>query len=396
MNTRELIRDARNHGPQFMAEQVSGILERGEMKPSDLSLKGLFQAFVTTRDGSEIVGDDVLEECCRPGATKLLAEAEVNTSMFVNISGQITFMAAMEALKSEEYVFTNAIPTRKTPFRKERIPGVTRIGDAALIVQEGKPYPTAGVTEDWMDTATTLKRGFIVPVTKEAIWFDRTGQVLKEAADLTSAFGLNKEKRAIDCVIDENTTAHRHNWRGTTYATYKTSGEWINSKTSNALVDWTDIDAVEQLFANMVDPNTGEPIEIMPNTLIVTPALEATAMRILDALGIAYHSQGFPTNAAANSTNAGNPVGRAGSKYSTRYRILSSRQLAARLATDTDWFLTNIEKGFEYAENWEITPATAPLNSELEFQNDIAMRFKISDMGAFNTLQPRATAKSAA
>lgn len=395
MNTRELIRDAEKHGPQFMAEQVSGYLERGEMKPSDLSIKGLFQAFVTNRDGT-IVGNDVLEECCRPGSTKLLAEAEVNTSMFANISGQITFATALEKLRSEEFVFTNAIPTRKTPFRKERIPGVTRIGDASLIVQEGKPYPTAGVAEDWIDTAPTYKRGFIVPVTKEAIYFDRTSQVLAECSNLTEAFGLNKEKRAIDCVIDENTTAHRHRWKDTTYATYQTSTPWINSKTSNALVDWTDIDAVEQLFANMVDPNTGEPIEVGPNTLIVTPSLEATAMRVLDALGIAFYTSGAPTNAAFNVTNAGNPVGRTGSKYSMKYRILSSRQLAARLATDTDWFLSNLEKAFEYAENWAPTMAQAPLNSEMEFNNDIALRFKISEMGAYNTINPRYTAKSAA
>ena len=144
----------------------------------------------------------------------------------------------------------------------ERLSGVSELGDAAQVVNEGKPYPTAGVNEDWVDLPRMLKRGFIVPVTKEALFFDQTAQVLRNSSDLGRSFGINKEKRAIDCVIDENTTAHRYKWRDATYATYQGTTPWINIKTGNALVDWTDIDAVEQLFANMTDPNTGVSLAI--------------------------------------------------------------------------------------------------------------------------------------
>lgn len=398
IQTRELRRMAELDGVAATVDHLSESVEAGHLTPRDFSFKGLFQALVVNKDGVN-VGNDVLEECCDPrGPQKLLSENTnaVDTSHFANVSGLLTVRQAMAGYQAEEFVFTNMIPTMQATRQLERLNGVTDIGDAALIVNEGKPYPTAGVNEDWVDLPRMLKRGFIVPITKEAIFFDETADLLRKASDLGRAFGINKEKRAIDCFIDENTTAHRYKWRGATYATYQTSTPWINSKTSNALVDWTDIDAVEQLFANMVDPNTGEPINVMADTIVVHPSLEATAMRILDAIGIAYHSQGYPTNAAALATNAPNPIGRNGSRYSTRYKVVSSRFLGPRLATDTDWFLANPAKAFAYREAWPATSAQAPINSEMEFNNDIAFRFKISEMGAYATIDPRYTAKSAA
>ena len=43
----------------------------------------------------------------------------------------------------------------------------------------GMPYPHLGFGEDYIETPSTTKRGFIVPVTKEAIFFDRTHLVLQ-------------------------------------------------------------------------------------------------------------------------------------------------------------------------------------------------------------------------
>jgi hypothetical protein len=398
IQTRELRRMAELDGVENTVSHLSEAVEKGDLQPKDFSFKGLFQALVVNKDGVN-VGNDVLEECCDPrGPQKSLTLAEntnaVDTSHFANVSGLLTVRQAMAAYQGEEFVFTNLIQTMQAANQLERLSGVTDLGDAALVVNEGKPYPTAGVNEDWVDLPRMLKRGFIVPVTKEALFFDQTAQVLRNSSDLGRSFGINKEKRAIDCIIDENTTAHRYKWRDATYATYQGTAPWINIKTANALVDWTDIDAVEQLFANMVDPNPGEPITVMADTIIVHPSLEATAMRTLDALGIAYHSQGYPTNAAALTTNAANPVGRNGSRYSTKYKIVSSRFLGPRLATDTDWFLCNPSKAWAYREAWAATSSQAPPNSEMEFNNDIAFRFKISEMGAFATLDPRYAAKA--
>jgi hypothetical protein len=396
IQTRELRRKAELDGVEATARHLSESIEAGELTPNDFSLRGLFETLVTNRDGTN-VGPDVLEECCDPrGPQKTLAESAstVDTSHFANVSGLLTMREAMAGYQAEEFLVTGLIPTMSARRQLERLGGVTLVGNQSMVVPEGQVYPTAGLTEDFVDLPRMVKRGFIVPITKEAIFFDETAQVLRNASELGREFGIDKENRAIDCLIDENTTAHRYKWRGTTYATYQTTTPYINSKTSNSLLDWNQINALEQLFANMVDPNTGNPISVMANTLVVHPSLEATAMRIMDALGIAYHSGGYAVSGNLTQTMAPNPVGRNGSRYSTKYRIVSSRFLGARLATDTHWFLCNPEKAFAYREAWAATQSQAPLNSEEEFNKDIAFRFKISEMGAYATLDPRYTAKS--
>ena len=82
------------------------------------------------------------------------------------------------------------------------------------------PYPHLGFGEDYIETPSTTKRGFIVPVTKEAIFFDRTHLVLSRAAEVGEVLGLNKEKRLIDLVIG---VTNNYKWKGTTYNTYQTS-----------------------------------------------------------------------------------------------------------------------------------------------------------------------------
>jgi hypothetical protein len=67
----------------------------------------------------------------------------------------------------------DSIPTR---FDGEKIPGVARIADQIDEVQPGMPYPSLGFGEDYIETPSTTKRGFIVPVTREGHCTSRTTQ----------------------------------------------------------------------------------------------------------------------------------------------------------------------------------------------------------------------------
>jgi hypothetical protein len=46
---------------------------------------------------------------------------------------------------------------------------VSRIADQIDEVGAGMPFPSLGFDEDYIETPSTAKHGFIVPVTKEAI-----------------------------------------------------------------------------------------------------------------------------------------------------------------------------------------------------------------------------------
>ena len=288
-------------------------------------------------------------------ATEIMEEVgAVQSGNFLNISGQILFSNVMEAYEAEDFVFTKIIPTRQSPFLTgEKIPGIVGLGDDAAVVNEMEEFPLAGVSESYIETPDPRKRGLRIAVTREAIFGDRTGLLLDRVGKLAYALGLNKEKRAIDCVIDENAGAssdvntHRYKYRGNTIATYANNSgthDWDNLEASNALVDHTDIDALEQLFAAMRDPDTNEPITVLADTLIVAPGLIGTAWRVLNSMMVSLQAGGFATTGNLYRTDSLSPIGK--TEFSAPYKLVSSRLLADRLATDTSWFLGAPAKAF--------------------------------------------------
>jgi len=390
IRARELRRLTETMGAAACNRHLSEALDKKHLVPEDFSIRDLAEELIP--DGREFVRSlDPRSKAA--GGIELLEDGfGVNTAQFSNITGQIVFSKIKDSFANEAFVFSDLIPTIATRFNGEKIPGITDLGDVAEGVGEGNAYPLVGVSEDYIETPGTTKRGMVVPVTKEAIFFDRTGVLLMHASKVGEALGLNKEKRIINCVIDENSTDHRYKWRGNVIATYGNSSgthTWDNLEASNALEDWTDIDKAEQLLAHMTDPNTGDPISVLADTIIVTPQLEAVAWRIINATQIAMQIGGFATSGNLSRTDAGNPIGGGGRMFTAKYRVVSSRLLRTQLATDTHWFLGAPAKAFAYMENWPITVTQAPSNSEAEFTQDIVVRYKASERGAAATLEPR-------
>ena len=219
------------------------------------------------------------------------AAGAVNTAAFSNITGQWAFSAFMEAFNAPAMIFKNAISTRFSPFLSGAIPGITGIGDEALVVDEAKDYPIAGVSEQYTETPETLKRGFIVPVTWEALFYDRTqGRLRKEVTDLATWMGVNREKRAIDCVIDAGETAqnkYRYRFLGNVIATYgDVSGNhtWDNLAASNPMTDYRNLEVAWRLWQGMTDPFTGEPISFSGTDIVAPPSLAWTVPAVMGGM----------------------------------------------------------------------------------------------------------------
>ena len=310
----------------------------------------------------------------------------VDTSAFSNIIGQLVINKVLEGYMSEAFDFTNGVTTIDTKFSGEKIPGIGGIGDEAEQIGEGNPYPTVGLNEDWIETPVTTKHGFIIPVTKEAIFFDRTNLVLQLAGEVGEYLGLHKEKEIINAFIDANTTAYRYKWKGTTYGSYQGSTPWVNLKATNGLYDWVNVQAAELLLANMLDPSTGQPILVDADCIVVPPALLHTARQIVNATQV--RKVDLASGGASTTVSIGaNPLS-ADPLSGSAYKIIASRiyrfqaNKASAGTCDTNWYLTNLKKTIGYMQNWPITVVQAPQNSEAEFVNDIVVRFKASEAAA--------------
>lgn len=380
---RELKRMYEMNGAEKTVQHLQEALKSGDLKPEDFSIRELAEATLSP--------ERVRQMDPRQGGVCLMEAGDaVDVTAFSNITGQVVQAKILDAYNQDAFVLSKLVETIPTRLDGERIPGIGRVSDEVSEVRPGMPYPSLGFAEDYIDTPQTTKRGFIVPVTKEAVFFDRTHLILQRAAEVGEVLGLNKEKRLLDLLIG---TTNNYTWKGTSYNTYSSAGSgaapdgrWINQMTAE-LIDWTDVDAAEQLFADILDPNTGEPVLIQATTVLVMPAYRHAAHRIFNAAEIDYTS-GSTTAVAAN------PLG--------NYTVVESRLAYRRLiaagcgaaAAKKWWFIGDFRKAFAYMENWPITVAQSPLGGEAEFSQDIVVRYKASERGAAAVINPRYVVKS--
>jgi len=356
---------------------------QGEIKTRrayDFSVRELFEHFV--EDGREIVQSWSPRSGGGSSGVQL-REASIDTSDFSNITGQIVFSAILEAWNGPEFIGEKLMETIPTEFSGEKIPGIGGLGDDAEVVNEAGEYPRVGLSEEWVETPETTKRGFITELTKEAIFFDRTGVLLRQASEGTRYLAINREKRMLDAVLGL-TDHYKRNGATTAVAAYgDNSGthNWDNLAASNALVDWTDVENAELLFDGMTDPNTGEPIMISRRQVVVPTALLHTARRIFNATVIRFG------DGASSTTQT------EGANLLDNYEIVSSPYVKARTSSASTWFIGDFQRGFKYMENWPITAVQAPTNSEAEFTRDIVQRFKVSERGSVAVTEPRYAVK---
>lgn len=344
---------------------------------ADLSVRKLFENAVT--DGHIAIAD--MDPNYR-GMSRYREAADgsaVSTALFAYTMGQIIYTKVLDAYKMPELIGDLLVTNQQTNFSGEKIPGVTEIGDQVEIVGEGSPYPRALIGECFIETPETIKRGLIIDITKEAIFFDRTNLILTRAGNVGKFIGINREKRILDGVLGIATLYKRNG--SAAVATYGAD----NTRTSNALVDWLSLDSVDQLYNAQTDPDTGEPIVITPTTLIVPKALTNVANRIANAT---------MTNGTSGSGVRETRMN--GNSLNQNFEILSNQYVKARSGSDTTWWYGNPKEAFVYMQNFPLTVITNTENAHASFERDIVAQSKASERGAAGILERRYMARSTA
>ena len=346
---------------RFTADFNVALREEGPGLADRWSVRHLFENFV--ENGREAV--NFLRPASMGGFVNLQESVGlVDTSNFANIMGQITYTATLNGFNMPGLIGDQLVETIQTDFSGERIPGVGRLGDEVEVVREGEPYPNATFGEEYVDTPETIKRGVIVNVTREAVFFDRTGLILSEAGRTGARVAVNREKRILDVVLGIATIYRRNG--GAAQATYASD----NSR-SNPLVDWASMDAALQEFNEMVDPITGEPIVMAPTTVLVPKALENAARRIMNATMVRV------ATAASNNQTYTN-----GNQVDSPYTVVSSPYVQSRSGSASTWWLGDFRQGFVYMQNWPLTVLQEGANTEVGFTRDVIARYRVTERGA--------------
>ena len=402
VNYKSLIEDYKRCGVDATTVSLREQFKKKELRPDEFDLGRLFE---------ECFGWSEYMNCRKPYrdggkmvSTLFRESTEVSSAAFTAIAGQIVYAQTIPKYESPEFVFTPLVPTyQAVTHGAEKIAGVTQLGNAATERNESEPYTVAGVGPNYIHSPVCKDRGLIVPVTREAIFEDKTGQLLQMAGDVGYAMGLNLEFRIIDALVDLNDGAksamvggHRYHWLDTSIASYgddSGSHTWDNLSATTALTDYTSLKACEILLSKMTDPFTGNRINMPAKHLVVCPTLLHEARAIKRAESYRVHVSGYPTT--------GSPVERVAPNTLDDYTIVSSafldqRQVTAGSGLATTWYLGDIGKALQRKIVFPMQVDQAPAGNDDEFNRQIVMKFRANETSMPFWREPRCMIKATA
>ena len=334
---RELKRRCELDGLQQTVAHIRVALRDGQLSPDDFSIRELAEALV----GDQWVKQLNPRNC---GVDPQEAGDSTDIAAFSDIVGQIVYAQILRAYTQEAFVASRLV----------------------------RNFPTRRAIEGEGESPATTKRGFIVPVTNEAVFRDATHLILGRASEVGEVLGLNKEKRLLDLVIGQTNNYRQHGIDYETYYGSRPGVPWINHLDNAELIDWTDIDDVEQTLCSIDDPDTKESVLVNDMSVLVMPAYRHAANRILATPEIS-------------------------SRETPKYKIYDSRLAYRRILANTFapddakkwWFAGDFARAFAYMESWPISVVQLPADSEAEFSQDIVVRFKASERGEATVINPR-------
>ena len=379
LDYKELQKQHQKSGPLQTVRFIREGLRQKWFKPDDFSIRKLAEHII--KDGRDWIDRlDPRMGGLTAGDGISLMEASggpVDTATFSNITGQLFITRILEAAEDPAFIGDQLVTNIPTQFNGEMLPGIGGVGDDLLIVNEGNEFPLVGVTQEYIETPKTVKRGGIIEVTKEAIFFDRTGVLLQRCDRLGYWAGLNKEKEIIKRVTAQTNGDYVRN--GTAYNTYYASGGLLVNKQTDALADWTDIEAAMNLFMRMTDFTTGESIVVMPKTLLVPWDKYPTAEVILNSTQVRTGT----SNTTNYQTISTDPM-----KRIVTLTPLTSPLVYSLTSDANDWWIGDFPRAFAYMENWGITTENQGASSEAAFRRDIVHQHKASWRGVTAVIDP--------
>lgn len=355
--------------------KIVKMIQEKKILPEQLSIRDIFESCFGAKAISHL-----MEDGSSSGFIRSEAVAPVNLSAFTNITGNMLFEAGVESYKAVQPVGDSLVTAETSRRDGGRDIGLALMDEDALVVEEGEEYPDAKFEEDYVDIPTSKKRGMKVGLTRELIFFDETAQVLSRAKDISERLGTNKEKRILRMVLGLDNNYSR---KGVALNTYASTGNRINLKGTTALVDWTSMDAAEQLFAAMKDDRASpEPIEVIPNTILVPKELSWTAKRIFNATQL--NNKTASGNIETYSPNLLGNVNTVTTPWFTKMLIdggVAGNVAAAR------WYYGDFKRAFRYRTLFPFQFQAASHDKD-EFERDVVAQFRVSERGVPRVVAP--------
>lgn len=378
-----------------MNENGRPVIREPKFHPREFSLRGLAESLC----GIEWVenlreGQHGAYRVFEAGANPAIVPGHIpNVSAYLGSIAGLLDAAILEGYEKPEYIIDRLIYTMPSKVRQESLIGLGRMGDQARRRNPADPHPFAQFGERKIISPETYNDALACAVTFEAVFFDRTNQVIDRCNSVGDELALRKELDGFRMIAG---VTNPYNYNGVAYNTYLTSGNWIND-VSNPLVDWTNLDVISAMASRFTDQETGNRITVTFDTLLVSPAKKLTTQYIQRATEIETWTQSLAE-------------GRRGSALGERFKMESSPYMDQVLTTadttlglnlsqanaDKYWWAMKTGPGgaFVRIENWGITINRAAPNDFTMLNHKMLLAVFADYMHAFMLREPRHVIRS--
>jgi hypothetical protein len=355
-------------GFEKAAEMIQDLMEKKTIKPEDFSIRALFE---------ELCDADGAVDRSNAGR---VAEA-ITTSAFPTISKVIISKSIIDAYNLYAELGNNLVSEAEaTRTTTETVAGFTS-PEGLDMRPEGMAYTETTFGEK--DYGVVMADfGRIISLTREAIFDDRTGQLLTRARQIGELGGQHRTKMIVQTLEVAPRTAFGEKTGASKAFIYKGAAKQVatvyadthvaldgvvndNLVASNALVDYSDIEGALLMWDKMVD-EAGNPIEVNANTILVPNALKVKLWTVLNT--------GLTGFSATDKVPIVSPYGKGGFQDFTSY---SSRYLN----DTTTWYIGDFKKQLLWLWVFRPETATQTSTSESAFSNQIVMRYRFNYHG---------------
>lgn len=315
-----------------IGEHVRRLMSEGKINRGSLSFRALYEQTVTSQD---------LEE-------------NLSSSAFPIIAGEIISSVIIEkyqAFPKNGDKLTRTVPSK---LKVSQIPGWKAIGKIRK-VNEREPYGQVVPPDEKNVTIKNFKRGGMLDLTKESLFFDQTGQLLDDASDLGEEAARDREEIIMNAVVDLNSQSLSN---AELY-----SGGNLNLLTGNSLgtAGW------ENTHVSLIDKkddNTQKPIWVFGEKpiLLVPSGLFPIAWKL------ANNEYGPQGTANLDKNMAQNMFDIVVNPYLTK--------------ASTTWWYGGFKRQFRWEEVWPLETFTRVGQDTQEgFSKDVIQQFKVSLYG---------------
>ena len=322
-----------------------------KIPPHQWSVRALFEALVL--DGQTVPGID------------FATPAGIQSTQFPMAIGNLMKRTINKKLQDAAFIGDKLVTVLPSSSQSETLYWVNAL-QGLKRVEEGNEYEASSFGDDYATTRTE-KRGRKILLTKEMIYFDKTGLILQQAQQIGETAGRDKENRIIRSVMGLDGQCYKP--KGVATPLY--SGALSNITTHAPLVSPDDVASVllyhQKNFHTEVQDEDGTPLVWVPKYILVSPDKHQAVSRMFGATK--FISKDIATNMDMEWNDSSPP-----------YAVLTTPLWPAAVSVDR-WYFGDFAGQFVWHENWPISVETIGADSQLSFDRDIVMQARVSYMG---------------